>query len=83
VDTNSFIEGLESQEDLTSQDRVWMFMMLIDDEAIMLSLKKQAMMLKIGMVSEDPIYGLAYAVMRLAKPHLFEREESDALPAAE
>ncbi len=59
-----------------------MFMALVDEESIMQELKKHALMIKVDMATNSPVYGLAYAVMRLAKPHLFEKEESESLSPA-
>lgn len=62
------LEGLEDSQ------KVMMFIMICDEKILIQHLQKQAMMRKVGMVEEDPIYSFAYSILRLAKPYLFDDE---------
>ena len=69
---NDIIDSLLEQDGLEPSERVWMFLCLCNDKAIIDELHKQAMLQKAGVVPASDIHSFAYAVMKLAKPHLFE-----------
>lgn len=74
--TNDMIENLLAMEEVEPEHKVFMFVQLCNEEMLMNQFKKQALMLKMGMATEDPIYNFAYGVLRLVKPHLFEEQDS-------
>ncbi len=71
---NDILEKFE-EVDLETSDKLYMFVQMCNAGVLIQHLQKQAMMLKMDMVPEDPVYTFAYAVLKLASPHLFEGEE--------
>lgn len=76
LSVNEMIEGLEKIEDIDDATKLHLFIQLCNEKVLMNSLKKQTMMLSLGMATEDPIYTFVYAILRIAKPHLFEGENN-------
>ncbi len=74
ITVEDMLEKLEAT-DLETSDKLYMFVQMCNAETLMQHLKKQAMMLKVGIVPEDPVYVFTYGVLKLASPHLFEGKE--------
>lgn len=72
---NDLIDSIVGNEEATIAEKLHMWVMLCDEDALSNSLKKTAMMAKIGMVVPSPVDAFAYGALRIAKPHLFESAE--------
>ena len=76
ITVEEMITNLQS-DDVPVSDQIHMFIQLCQDKPLMDSLKKQAMLMQLEMATADPVYDFAYGVLKLAKPHLFEKEMRD------
>ena len=71
---NEVVDSFANVEDIDESDKVWMFIQLANDKALIEELKKHALCLKLEMVPPSIIHDFAYAILKLAKPHLFDEE---------
>ncbi len=69
---DEMIKGLKELENVEDSDRLYMFVQLCDHKVIMERLKHHAIMVKMGMGTQDPVYDLMYGIMKLVHPYLFE-----------
>ena len=65
------ISTIQQTEGLEISDQVYMFVQLCNAETLIQHFQKQALMLKMGMATDDPVYSFAYGVLKIANPHLF------------
>ena len=74
--TNEIIDSFLAVEDMSTADKLHMFVQLVDEKKLLESLKHHDLCLRMEMVLPDPIFDFAYGVLKLAKPHLFEEKET-------
>jgi hypothetical protein len=79
MDIEKVVDDIIGMPDMEDSDKVYMFIQLCDEKQLMDELKKQGLMQKVGIVGESLIHGFAYAVLRIAKPHLFETPKGDGV----
>jgi len=76
MDINELIKGLE-KEDISTADKINMFVMLCNGEVLKKQLVAHAMMVKIGLTQADMVHSFAFGILRLARPDLFEEQNDD------
>lgn len=74
--TEDMIQNIADM-DLSRAEQIYMFVQLCDEKVLMQELNKKAMLVKIGLDTNDAIYSFTYGILRLAKPHLFETKGSN------
>ena len=72
MDINKMVNDIIEMPDMENSDKVYMFIQLCDDQKLLDELNKQVMAQAVGIVPESLVHGFAYAVLKIAKPHLFE-----------
>lgn len=77
INSNELIESIASNNELSTANKLFMFVSLCDEKTLIQHMQKTAMMARIGMVVPSPVDAFAYGVMRIAKPHLFESADED------
>lgn len=73
---HEIVAAISEMSDMSEADKVYMFIQLCDEKLLMAELSKQAMMQKVGIVPESLVHGFAAAVLGLAKPYLFQKEQT-------
>lgn len=74
---NKIVDDIIEMPDMEDSDKIYMFIQLCDEKQLLAELNKQAMLQKTGIVPESLVHGFAYAVLKIAKPHLFATPEVD------
>lgn len=77
MDINKIVDDIMKMPDVEDSDKVYTFIQLCDEKKLLDELNKQAMLQKSGIVPESLIHGFAYAVLKIAKPHLFEASSDE------
>ena len=72
MDINKVVTDIIEMPDMEDSDKVYMFIQLCDEQKLLDELNKQAVMQEVGIVPESLVHGFAHAVLKIAKPHLFE-----------
>lgn len=73
---DAMIDAVAAVEGMDESDKVWLFIQMLNEKTLIQCLNKHAMCLDVGISPPDPIYDFAYGVLKLAKPHLFEKVDA-------
>ncbi len=71
ITVEKMITDIDALPEAATGDKVNMFVQLCDHEVLMNAFKKQALMQRMGMATQDDVYSFAYGVLKLSCPHLF------------
>lgn len=71
---NDLIDGLNESE-LPASEKVWLFIQMCNADLLIKELTKKALFAKMELDVISDVDSFAYAVLKLAKPHLFEDED--------
>lgn len=69
------IDSLASNDDVSTADKLLLFVSLCDEKLLIQQMKKTAMMAKVGLYVPTIVDTLAYGVLKISYPHLFKDEE--------
>ena len=78
VNNNNLIESIASNDEISTPNKLFMFVSLCDEKLLIQHMQKTAMMAKVGMLEPSIIDTFAYGVLKIAKPHLFESTDEDS-----
>ncbi len=72
MDINKVVNDIIEMPDMEDSDKVYMFIQLCDEQKLLAELNAQAMARAVGIAPESLVHGFAHAVLKIAKPYLFE-----------